>query len=175
MEEQLNDIGATGPKHRSSARRRRRLGAPVGALLTGAALLLGTAGMADAATHTYIEKNRVVPLVDNCRTGFTGSVTWTDGADNDTVTLKFTPPAGYTAADADIRGDAPDPRRPSRDRVVRLRDDFPTLQAGVQIEKTFTTRSDIKVWRVSVGAIKADALATEVHALEAEDDPLACD
>lgn len=173
MDKQLHDIETTGPKHRSSARRPRRLGASVGALLTGGALVLGTASMAGAAVHDPIPKG-YSPLYDNCGTGFSGSVTWTDGAQNDTITVRFKPSAGYSAADVDVRADVKDSR--GRDRVVRYRTDFETLTAGTV--ESFTIRNapaNAKVWRVSVGAIEAGPLGTEVHALEAENDPAACD
>jgi hypothetical protein len=182
MDKQLPDIGVTGPKHRSPVRRRRRLGATAGALVTGAALVLGSAGLAEAGVHTYIPSGKTVPLYDNCGTGFTGSVKWTNTKTADTVTVKFTPPAkqagkvSYVAADIDVRGDHTDAR--GRNRVFRLRADVETLTLGTQMVKTFKASempADIKVWRVSVGAVEEGPLATEVHALEAEDDPAACD
>ncbi len=181
MGKHVYDIETTGSKHRPSVRRRRRLGVPVGALLTGGALLFGTVSMADAGVHDPItdDKTRPVTLYDNCGTGFKGYVKWTDGAKNDTIKVTFTPPVkpagqGYSAADLDLRGDYKDPSR-DRTRVFRMRHDFETLTPGKAMSWTFSAPRDILLWRVSVGAVEEGPLATEVHALEAEKDPAACD
>jgi len=182
MEKQLHDIGTTGPKHRSPLRRRRRLGASAGALVTGAALVLGSGGLADGGVHEAVpyDPYPVVKLHDNCETGFTGEATWKNGTKKDKITVTFTPPPkqpgkpSYVAADLDLRGDYTDPVR-KKTRVFRMRHDFETLDLGKPTSWTFYAPSDIVLWRISVGAAEEGPLETEVHALEAEKDPAACD
>jgi len=150
------------PRHQAPARRRRRLGTTAGALLTGTALVLGTATMADAKTTTPIGSG---PLYDNCKVGFTGYVTIGKGK----VTVKFDPSAAYVggAAEIDVRTTK---TVDGRARTVRLKFPYEPLADGSR-SKSWNLDSKQYVWRVGVTATTAADPDNDVHALDHEAGP----
>jgi hypothetical protein len=156
------------PQHAAPTPRRRRFAASAGALVAGTALVLGSAGVADAKVTDPIPTGNYT-LYDNCNTGFTGSLIVTKTQ----VTVNFDPSAAYDKGSAgiDLRGTVveKDNNGRQRERTIRLKEEYDPLTDSYK-SKTFTLPAGAYVWRVGVTAI-APGEAEDVHALDYEQGP----
>jgi hypothetical protein len=169
MIHQTQGTETAADEHAGPARKRRRFAVRAGVLLTGAALVLGTAGVADAKPRPSLPHE--VNLVDNCGTGFTGHLSWKDGRSLDTITVTFTPSGDYVGGTAgvDVRGTTtqPDASGRLRTKTVRLKKDYDPTPSGLQTA-TFTAPANVEIWRAGVVATTPADPLTSVHALDGE-------